>query len=117
MADALQDSGFRGQQASTGREAITRLRIAAGRIDAAIVDLGLPDMRGDMVVGELRGIDTRLPIVVASGYGEATMRMRFAEDPLLRFLEKPYVSTQLEEALKDMGVEPERRQEIGRAHV
>ena len=106
MADALQDSGFRVLQAATGREAITRLRLGAGSIDAAVVDLGLPDMRGDELVGELRAIDTRLPIVIASGYGEATMRTRFADDPLLRFLEKPYVSTQLEDLLRDLGVAP-----------
>jgi two-component SAPR family response regulator len=44
---------------------------------AAIIDVGLPDRRGDALVAEMRAIKPSLPIVIASGYEEERLRDRF----------------------------------------
>ena len=55
------------------RRSRTSLRVAGAHIDAAIVDVGLPDRRGDALAAELRALYADLPIVIASGYGEETV--------------------------------------------
>ena len=75
----------------------------AGRLDAVIVDVGLPDRRGDEVALELRAKFAKLPIVIASGYSDS-FRDGLADDPLVGFLGKPYDSEQLTTLLRQLGV-------------
>jgi DNA-binding NarL/FixJ family response regulator len=44
----------------------------------AIIDIGLPDRRGDALVAEVRAINPSLPIVIASGYVEEALREGFS---------------------------------------
>ena len=77
----------------------------AGRIDAAIIDVGLPDRRGDALAGELRAMFARLPIVIATGYPQQDVAGRFEGDRLVGFVGKPYDREGLESALRALGVE------------
>lgn len=63
-------------------------------IGLAIVDVGLPDRRDDMLVGELRALRPHLP-VIATGYGSAELSRRFAGDPRLALIRKPYTQDDL----------------------
>ena len=103
-ATTLEELGCRVEEAGSATEAVTKLRLPGRRIDVAIVDIGLPDRRGDGLAAELRAIRADLPIIIASGYGEDVLQGRFAHDPLVRFLPKPYNMRQLEEALRAVGV-------------
>ena len=47
---------------------------------------------------------TSLPIVVASGYPQASLRERFPYDPCLGFVGKPYDGAGLAAALGALGV-------------
>jgi FixJ family two-component response regulator len=69
-----------------------------GDVAAAIVDMGLPDASGDVLVSELRAIYPKLPIVVSSGQSEALLLERFKGHERLGFLTKPYAMEQLERA-------------------
>ena len=71
---------------------------------AAIVDMGLPDATGDVLVSELRAIYPKLPIVVSSGQSEASLLDRFKGHEQVGFLTKPYAMEQLERALRSIGV-------------
>ena len=101
--EALRDLGFRVEEAASATEALAKVGLLAGRIDAAIVDIGLPDRRGDALAGELRAIFARLPIVIATGYGERC-RDGLGDEALTRFLGKPYDSAELTTILRDLGV-------------
>ena len=102
--DALEELGFRVKEANTVVEARAAMQMPDEVVDAVIVDVGLPDGRGDDLAAELRAADQRLPIVIASGYGEAQFRARFPNDPMMAFLDKPYEHTQLERVLARLGV-------------
>jgi CheY-like chemotaxis protein len=103
--DALEALGFRVEEAASGLEAINKTRVLSGRIDAAIIDVGLPDRKGDAVAAELRALDVNLPIVIASGYGADALQHRFEGDRLVSFLGKPYDPAQLGSTLRALGVE------------
>jgi PAS domain S-box-containing protein len=103
--DALSDLGFRVEEAASATEAIGKVRVLAGRIDAAIIDVGLPDRKGDVVAAELRAMSAKLPIVMASGYPQEAVIERFGGDRLVKFVGKPYDREGLESALRALGVE------------
>ena len=103
--DALSDLGFRVEEAASATEAIGKMRVLAGRIDAAIVDVGLSDRKGDVLAAELRAMSARLPIVMTSGYVQQDVTERFEGDRLVGFVGKPYDREALASALRALDVE------------
>ena len=95
----LEELGYRVEAAGSATEAINKVRLINGQIDLAIVDVGLPDRKGDVLVGELRALYPHLPIVIASGYDEVDLRDRFGGDDLVSFLRKPYMREDIEKAV------------------
>jgi CheY-like chemotaxis protein len=104
--DALEDSGFQVIQAGDAAEALTALSRSSQDLCAIIVDLGLPDLTGDVLATDVRALRADLPIVIASGRSERELKDRFAKDPRIAVLVKPYTSPMLIEALASLGVSP-----------
>ena len=104
MADNLEDLGFKAEIAGSASAEKSLVASLEGDVAAAIVDMGLPDATGDVLVGELRAIYPKLPIVVASGQSEASLLDRFKGQERVGFLTKPYAMEQLERALRSIGV-------------
>lgn len=48
-----------------------------GGVDAMVIDMGLPDSKGDVLVREARASYPSLPIVIATGQGSTEMRETF----------------------------------------
>lgn len=97
----LEDDGFEVVHVSTGTQALSQ---AQDGVDAAIVDLGLPDMRGEEVVAKLRHMHSELPVVIASGYGLAELSATFGGQTRIGFVSKPYDGRALYRALADAGL-------------
>lgn len=102
--DVLEDAGFVVEQAASGKEALERFAEARGELAAVIIDLGLPDRSGDEVASEIRGQDTALPILIASGRSERELKDRFAGDDLIAVLGKPFTEPMLLDVLAKLGV-------------
>jgi CheY-like chemotaxis protein len=68
----------------------------------AMVDVGLPDMRGDALARRMRDTAPSLPIILASGYDSTELKRGFAGDQRLRVLAKPYSERQLRDVLTDL---------------
>jgi CheY-like chemotaxis protein len=106
IVDSLTELGYRVEEAASALEAANRIRSTGDCIDAVVIDIGLPDRRGDALAAELRALHAKLPIIIASGYAETPLQDRFKHDPCFRFLTKPYDTGQLASALTAMAVEP-----------
>ena len=106
--DALQEAGFDVAEASSGAEALAALEARAGELVAIIIDLGLPDRSGDEVAAEVRGRYASLPILIASGRSERELKDRFASDPRVAILAKPYTEPLLLQALQQLGIDKPR---------
>jgi CheY-like chemotaxis protein len=104
IVGALEDIGFSVEEAGTGAEALAKAQARSAHLDAAIVDLRLPDRTGEDVAAELRLMSATLPIIVASGYCDDRVRERIARDKLISFLGKPYDAEKLSEVLRGFGV-------------
>jgi CheY-like chemotaxis protein len=103
-AEALAEFGFQVVEAASAGTAMAMQRELGNRLGASVIDLGLPDRRGDGLAADLRAMHPRLPILIASGFIDADLRQRFAGDPHMSFVEKPYQTAQLRAALEAAGL-------------
>jgi CheY-like chemotaxis protein len=106
IVGSLDIHGYQVQEAATALEATNLMRSAGSFIDAVIIDIGLPDRRGDALAAELRTLHPKLPIIIATGYAESPLQERFKLDPNFRFLTKPYDTMHLADMLAGMSVTP-----------
>lgn len=104
VAGNLEAVGFDVAEAGSGAEA--RAHWQAGNFAAAIVDIGLPDCRGDQLASEFRVASPNLPIILATGYDERVVAAGFLGSRFSRALAKPYDDTAMLEALEALGVKP-----------
>jgi PAS domain S-box-containing protein len=102
VQEQLADLGCKIETASTISQAMSKVKLLGGNIDLAIIDVGLPDGKGDRLAAELRALYPRLPIVIASGYGNDVLRERFKSDPNIRFIGKPYTQEDLRQILQTL---------------
>jgi DNA-binding response OmpR family regulator len=103
-SDALQELGFEVVEASSAKAAMDCAQTDIGRFAVAIVDLGLPDRKGDDLVADLRALRSDLPIVIATGYGQDAVRGRLSGRQQIAVLTKPYDLGLLQAALKTLNV-------------
>jgi two-component system, NtrC family, C4-dicarboxylate transport response regulator DctD len=99
---SLDEAGFAVQlfpDATAVLACIDRIAIAA-----AIIDVGLPGMRGDDLARLCRARLPALPIILATGYDEVRYASSVAADPLLAVLEKPFDTPRLLIRLESFGV-------------
>jgi len=75
--------------AGDGREGVEVFRAHAAVIDAVLVDLTLPRLRGDRACSEIRGIAAGARVIVMSGYDERAIH-QLADDGAAAFLRKPF---------------------------
>jgi len=101
--DVLEDAGFRVLQAGTAAEALQALQ-GSPDVQAALVDIGLPDRPGDQLTDEMQAMRPDLPIVIASGRSGRELRERFAGNQRVAILVKPYTASLLLDALASVGL-------------
>jgi DNA-binding response OmpR family regulator len=100
----LEDCGIKVDTAGSAAEALNKLRLIPGGVDALVVDMGLPDRKGDALVQEVRSIYPTLPIVIASGQGRQELRQIFKDMATIAFVSKPYTSEELRTAIRAIGI-------------
>lgn len=100
----LEEVGIKVDTAGSANEALNKLRLIPGGVDAVIVDMKLPDRRGDILVSEIRASYPSLPIIIASGQGSTELRELFNKTQTIAFVRKPYSSEELRGALRGFGI-------------
>ncbi len=90
----LESEGAQVTLASRGAVAL-RLLDSGFKADVVILDLGLPEMSGETIHGEIRKRLPELPILISSGYGEASRIDPILRDGFTRFKQKPYEMEEL----------------------
>jgi DNA-binding response OmpR family regulator len=103
-SESLQELGFEVIEAGSAGTAMDCARKNIGRLEVAIVDIGLPDRRGDDLVADLRALRSDLPIVIATGYAPDSVSGGLATDQRTVMLAKPYDVTRLQVALNALNL-------------
>ena len=95
----LQNAEYPALDVSGGAAAIALLQAAPDAVQAAIVDMSMPDMDGEATFHALRALRPNLPILLSSGFDFHEAAARLAQQPRVAFLAKPYRLGQLTGAL------------------
>jgi DNA-binding NtrC family response regulator len=103
-AENLRDLGFEVEEAATAANAISAAKDDIDGFAAVIIDIGLPDRKGDDLAIELKGLRPDLPIVIATGHGEKALDGKLKKSKSLTLLAKPYDSEGLKRSLSAVGV-------------
>jgi len=82
-------------EAGNGDEALHICQTHGGGIDAAIVDISMPGMRGDEVGGQMATIRPGMPIIYISGHTQETLLSRGVLSGYEIFLPKPFQPSEL----------------------
>ncbi|GFO58739.1 hypothetical protein GMST_10640 [Geomonas silvestris] len=96
----LERLGFLVLEAENGKAALELYRRRAQEIRLVLSDLGMPEMDGEDLVFELKKLGARVPVLIASGFGDAEVATRLAPGDIAGMISKPYNSDQLQAALK-----------------
>jgi signal transduction histidine kinase/CheY-like chemotaxis protein len=104
VVEALSDRGCLIVEAATFEEGVKQFRDLGHGLAGAIIDLGLPDRPGDDLVREIRASMPDLPILLATGYGNDTIRERLAQDSRLQLLSKPFDPESIATAFERFGL-------------
>jgi CheY-like chemotaxis protein len=100
--DMLLDLGREADEAGTAAEAIELLRAPGADYALVLLDLGLPDRRGDDLVRDIRQSHAALPLIVASGEDQTEVSARLKEFKPIGFLGKPFDLDGLQKAIDEI---------------
>jgi len=93
----LERFGYTAIIAESGEKAIEIYKAEKDRIDLVVLDLSMPGMGGHKCLSELREIDPRIKVIIASGYAASGKVKETLECGAAAFIGKPY---QLADMLK-----------------
>ena len=96
----LKKLGFSVIDAANGKEAIELYQQNAADITIVITDMGMPVMNGYELFYRLKQLNTQLPIIISSGFGESDIASKIPHDEIAGFINKPYNFEQLREVLR-----------------
>jgi PAS domain S-box-containing protein len=83
----LEKLGYRVIQAADGKTALEIFREQGPKIDLVLMDMIMPGMDGFQALQKLRGLSSKVPILLCSGYGDGKAK---ALPPDVGYLAKPY---------------------------
>ena len=101
----LERHGYRVLEAADGAEAVAVYRRQAG-IDLVVLDLTMPKLSGREALGELRRLNPKVCVLLASGYAAEA-----AGEEVAGFVPKPYGEQELARAVRQALEQSKARQD------
>lgn len=88
--------------AADGPEGLRLFRATKDRLCAVLLDLTMPVMDGAKVLAHIRQLSPEMPVLLMSGFSDAEIGEKYAEEPPTSFLAKPFSRERLHEELEDL---------------
>jgi DNA-binding response OmpR family regulator len=107
-AETLRDFGFTVDEVANAAGALDLVKADVGGFAAAIIDIGLPDRKGDELATDLISLRADFPIIIATGQGKTALEGKLKKTARLTLLPKPYDSESLRKSLVKIGVSPKK---------
>jgi two-component system OmpR family response regulator len=99
MRRGLRASGYEVDATDTAHAALGRL--VAHQVDVLILDLGLPDMDGLSLLGELEARDASVPTIIVTAKSDPRYREEAIRMGVRAFITKPFAWADLLAAVRD----------------
>ena len=94
-ARMLQEAGYDTIQAVDGQDAWRQLRRPAGKVEAIVADVVMPNTTGTELLARDQDDFPELPVVLLSGYSADDLRARGLEQSPVPLLTKPFRQEEL----------------------
>ncbi|PIE70160.1 MAG: hypothetical protein CSA22_09300 [Deltaproteobacteria bacterium] len=98
----LEILGFIVTCAPTGREAITLAETPENHFDLILLDIGLPDMKGEEVFYRIQSARPNVKTLICSGYSVDGPAQKLLDDGAHGFLQKPYFLATLSSKIQEI---------------
>jgi len=98
----LENLGYRVTALSSSVEALRLFSEEPGRFGLVITDLTMPEMTGDSLAQEMIGIRPGMPVIIASGFIEKSVRQKVKATGASAFIEKPLTVEKLASTIRDV---------------
>lgn len=95
----LEKKGFQVTTCDSGIDALDLVKERPAAFDLIILDLIMPDLRGDEIHKHIRTLSPSIPILIASGYSEDGVAHDLLLDEETSFLQKPFMRDTLLQAV------------------
>jgi PAS domain S-box-containing protein len=102
----LEAKGYKVLTAADGEEGLAMYQLHRREITLILSDIGLPKLGGDDVFLNLKRLNPKVKVILASGYIDPEVKSRLIEAGANIFIQKPYVPYEI---LKSIREEIERR--------
>ncbi|MFC1563528.1 PocR ligand-binding domain-containing protein [candidate division KSB1 bacterium] len=103
LARAMLDKlGYNVITAKDGVEAMKIFTESWKDIDLVLLDMIMPDKAGKETYLEMKTIDSRVKVILSSGYSQNGLATEILEEGVHRFVQKPYRMHELSEAIEDV---------------
>ncbi len=106
VRDILALEGIEVLTAVNGEKGVAAYRQHQKQVSLVLLDLSLPDVRGEIVFSQLQEINPDVRVILSSGYNEREALQGF-EQGLVSFLQKPYPLNALVQAVSKHLLTPE----------
>jgi len=97
----LEHLGYMVYAADTGEKSLQLFSDCHNHIELVIVDVMMPDMRGDQVYSVMKELKPDVNFAFASGYSREDLLKRYDIDLDVMFIQKPYTINSLREKLAE----------------
>ena len=87
----LSGNGYTVLTARNGEEGLEMFREHGKDIAIVLSDMGLPRLGGWEMFQQMKGIDYRVKVILASGYFDPSLKMDLVRAGAKDFIQKPYV--------------------------
>lgn len=102
LRSILQRLGYDILEASSGQEALRMWPQCAHRVRLLLTDLVMPEgISGRELAARLREANPQLEVIYSSGYANQVIGQDLALEPGVRFLQKPYSTTELAQMIRN----------------
>jgi len=101
-ARMVERAGFKVLCANGGREAIDLFELNADDISLVLLDWSMPEMDGEEVASRLRELNSKVKLLLSSGYSERMVKKSVNMDLYAGFIHKPYSFEQLKQQIREV---------------
>lgn len=97
--NVLSLKGMRVLTADNGKAGVELFRAHHQELSVVLLDLTMPVMGGEEALALLKQINPNVPVILSTGFDESEAERRFSALKPARFLQKPYTSERLVQAV------------------
>jgi len=99
LASMLGSMGLESVEANNGDDGLAAFIGTGGKFIACVIDLTMQGMGGLELLERIREVDSRVPIVLVSGYSPHDVRQKESKSASISFLQKPFTLEQFRSSI------------------